>query len=117
MTLNQQICCSVLGWAATALFNNSAKTELMAFYSRPDTFSLGVCNGCQLMAMLGWVGSNKSGESDVYTLYTDIMREINVFSATLNKTFPSFLNFNISCESISDYESHNDMILNLQMIN
>jgi phosphoribosylformylglycinamidine synthase len=25
------------------------------FYSRPDTFSLGVCNGCQLMALLGWV--------------------------------------------------------------
>ena len=22
---------------------------------RPDTFSLGVCNGCQLMALLGWV--------------------------------------------------------------
>ncbi len=25
------------------------------FYARPDTFSLGVCNGCQLMALLGWV--------------------------------------------------------------
>jgi phosphoribosylformylglycinamidine synthase len=25
------------------------------FYDRPDTFSLGVCNGCQLMTLLGWV--------------------------------------------------------------
>lgn len=25
------------------------------FYERSDTFSLGVCNGCQLMALLGWV--------------------------------------------------------------
>ena len=25
------------------------------FYERKDTFSLGVCNGCQLMALLGWV--------------------------------------------------------------
>jgi len=25
------------------------------FYARGDTFSLGVCNGCQLMALLGWV--------------------------------------------------------------
>jgi phosphoribosylformylglycinamidine synthase len=25
------------------------------FYNRPDTFSLGVCNGCQLFALLGWV--------------------------------------------------------------
>ena len=25
------------------------------FYQRPDTFSLGVCNGCQLMSLLGWI--------------------------------------------------------------
>jgi phosphoribosylformylglycinamidine synthase len=25
------------------------------FYARPDTFSLGICNGCQLFALLGWV--------------------------------------------------------------
>ena len=25
------------------------------FYTRSDTFSLGVCNGCQLFALLGWV--------------------------------------------------------------
>jgi len=25
------------------------------FYNRPDTFTLGVCNGCQLFALLGWV--------------------------------------------------------------
>lgn len=27
----------------------------VASWCRPDTFSLGVCNGCQLMALLGWV--------------------------------------------------------------
>ena len=26
-----------------------------AFYNRKDTWSLGICNGCQLMALLGWV--------------------------------------------------------------
>ena len=30
-------------------------TQFEAFYERPDTFSLGVCNGCQLLALLGWV--------------------------------------------------------------
>ena len=29
--------------------------SLQAFKARQDTFSLGVCNGCQLMALLGWV--------------------------------------------------------------
>ena len=29
--------------------------QFSAFRDRPDTFSLGICNGCQLMALLGWV--------------------------------------------------------------
>lgn len=44
-----------LGWAATALFNKNVKQQFEEFFHRPDTFSLGVCNGCQLMALLGWV--------------------------------------------------------------
>jgi phosphoribosylformylglycinamidine synthase len=46
---------SAKGWAAVIRFNNKLKDEFEAFYQRPDTFSLGVCNGCQLMALLGWV--------------------------------------------------------------
>ena len=29
--------------------------QFQAFYNRKDTFSLGICNGCQLQALLGWV--------------------------------------------------------------
>lgn len=46
---------SAKGWAASLRFNPSLLAQLEAFYRRPDTFSLGVCNGCQLMALLGWV--------------------------------------------------------------
>ncbi|CAL1547204.1 unnamed protein product [Lymnaea stagnalis] len=49
------VCGSAKGWAATAKFNKTVSEELSAFRSRPDTFSFGVCNGCQLMALLGWV--------------------------------------------------------------
>lgn len=48
---------SARGWAATLLYNTQASQQLAAFRARPDTFSLGVCNGCQLLALLGWVGS------------------------------------------------------------
>lgn len=44
-------------------FNAQAGAELRRFQKRPDTFSLGVCNGCQLLALLGWVGSNPSKEA------------------------------------------------------
>jgi phosphoribosylformylglycinamidine synthase len=46
---------SAKGWAASIRFNKKVWDQFETFYHRPDTFSLGVCNGCQLMALLGWV--------------------------------------------------------------
>ena len=43
------------GWAGSIKFNASLLAMFEAFRAREDTFSLGVCNGCQLMALLGWV--------------------------------------------------------------
>uniref|UniRef100_A0A7N6C4D9 Phosphoribosylformylglycinamidine synthase n=1 Tax=Anabas testudineus TaxID=64144 RepID=A0A7N6C4D9_ANATE len=47
---------SAKGWAATVTYNPKAKAEFDRFWQRDDTLSLGVCNGCQLLALLGWVG-------------------------------------------------------------
>ncbi|PSR93128.1 Phosphoribosylformylglycinamidine synthase [Actinidia chinensis var. chinensis] len=46
---------SAKGWSASIRFNQPLLKQFQEFYERPDTFSLGVCNGCQLMALLGWV--------------------------------------------------------------
>ena len=46
---------SAKGWAGTIKFNEQISQMFAQFYNRPDTFSLGVCNGCQLMGLLGWV--------------------------------------------------------------
>ena len=43
------------GWAGIIRFNDRLRDMFEAFYRRPDAFSLGVCNGCQLMALLGWI--------------------------------------------------------------
>jgi phosphoribosylformylglycinamidine synthase len=40
------------GWAKTILFNSLARDQFQAFFHREDTFSLGVCNGCQMMSNL-----------------------------------------------------------------
>ena len=67
---HEVLCCSVgcvvvvwvvVGWAATARFNGIVRSELERFKSRPDTFSFGVCNGCQLMALLGWIVPDEHG--------------------------------------------------------
>jgi phosphoribosylformylglycinamidine synthase len=40
------------GWAKSILFNPRARDEFEAFFTREDTFALGVCNGCQMMSNL-----------------------------------------------------------------
>jgi len=46
---------SAKGWAGIIKFSPELKKMFDEFYVREDTFSLGVCNGCQLMSLLGWV--------------------------------------------------------------
>ena len=50
---------SAKGWASCCLCNEKVRAQLEDFKGRNDVFSLGVCNGCQLMALLGWVGDEK----------------------------------------------------------
>jgi phosphoribosylformylglycinamidine synthase len=40
------------GWAKTILFNERLKEMFTKFFERVDSFALGVCNGCQMMAQL-----------------------------------------------------------------
>lgn len=40
------------GWAKSILFNDDARDQFEGFFKREDTFSLGVCNGCQMLSNL-----------------------------------------------------------------
>jgi len=40
------------GWAKTILFNSQLRDQFEQFFIRHDTFSLGVCNGCQMLSNL-----------------------------------------------------------------
>lgn len=50
---NSDVLGSAKGWAGAFRYNDMARKALEQFYARPDTLSLGVCNGCQLMMELG----------------------------------------------------------------
>jgi phosphoribosylformylglycinamidine synthase len=52
---NSDVLGSAKGWAGAFLYNKKAKQTLDRFFSRTDTLSLGVCNGCQLLAELGLI--------------------------------------------------------------
>ncbi len=40
------------GWARSILFHERTREQIAAFFARPDTFALGVCNGCQMLALI-----------------------------------------------------------------
>ena len=40
------------GWAKSVLFNDAVSKQFTDFFTRTDTFGLGVCNGCQMMSAL-----------------------------------------------------------------
>jgi phosphoribosylformylglycinamidine synthase len=40
------------GWAKSVLYHDSVRDQFEAFFHRSDTFSLGVCNGCQMLSHL-----------------------------------------------------------------
>eukprot|EP00590_Aulacoseira_subarctica_P005815 CAMPEP_0172434518 /NCGR_PEP_ID=MMETSP1064-20121228/70674_1 /TAXON_ID=202472 /ORGANISM="Aulacoseira subarctica , Strain CCAP 1002/5" /LENGTH=836 /DNA_ID=CAMNT_0013182747 /DNA_START=1359 /DNA_END=3869 /DNA_ORIENTATION=+ len=52
------------GWAGVIKFNRNVLHQFERFRERQDTFSLGVCNGCQLMALLGWIPNSKGLEEE-----------------------------------------------------
>lgn len=50
---NSDVLGSAKGWAGTIKYNEKARQAIDKFFKRPDTLSLGVCNGCQLFVALG----------------------------------------------------------------
>ncbi len=61
---NSDVLGSAKGWASGFRWNDTAKATLEKFYARPDTLSLGVCNGCQLMMELDLLGLKDGSHMD-----------------------------------------------------
>ena len=60
---NSDVLGSAKGWAGAFLYNPKAKEALDKFYARPDTLSLGICNGCQLMIELNLINPEHAQRS------------------------------------------------------
>lgn len=55
---NSDVLGSAKGWAGSFKYNEKANETLMRFFSRRDTLSVGICNGCQLFIELGLIHPN-----------------------------------------------------------
>ena len=79
------------GWAKSILFNARARDEFEAFFTRTDSFALGVCNGCQMMSNLKTIipgaenwphfERNKSEQYEARTVMVEIRSSPSLFFA------------------------------------
>lgn len=92
---NSDVLGSAKGWAGAFLFNPKAKEALDKFYARPDTLSLGICNGCQLMVELNLI--NPEHKQRAKMLHNDSQK---FESAFLGVTIPE--NNSVMFGSLSD---------------
>ena len=91
---NSDVLGSAKGWAGAFLYNEKARKSLDNFYGRPDTLSLGVCNGCQLMMELDLVVSghekrpymtfNESHKFESAFLNVDILENNSIMLSSLS---------------------------------
>lgn len=92
---NSDVLGSAKGWAGSFIYNPKAKEALERFYSREDTLSLGVCNGCQLMMELGVVypemgenhpkmHHNASGKFESSFVNVDVLENSTVMFSSLS---------------------------------
>jgi len=75
---------SAKGWAGVIKYNAHVLKQFTDFRARDNTFALGVCNGCQLFALLGWVGASEEGEKkNTRLIHNDAGRFESRFSSVV----------------------------------
>ena len=77
------------GWAKSILYNDYLRNEFERFFNRPDSFALGVCNGCQMLSRLraiipgadGWpdFGRNRSEQFESRVVMVEITESPSLF--------------------------------------
>jgi len=76
---NSDVLGSAKGWAGAFMYNEKAKVALENFFSRPDTLSVGICNGCQLFVELGLI--NKDHAEKPKMLHNESGKHESIFTS------------------------------------
>jgi phosphoribosylformylglycinamidine synthase len=100
---------SAKGWAGVIRFNEDLGRQFQEFYERPDTFSLGVCNGCQLLALLGWVPwQGIPDEEQPRFIHNESGRFESRFSAVRIQESPSIMLLGMEGATLGVWTAHGE---------
>ncbi len=105
---NSDVLGSAKGWAGAFLYNEKAYTALKNFYARENTMSLGVCNGCQLMAELDLIKPLKGGVSPVKMQHNNSGKFESCFVGVDVQSSPSIMLQELEGTSLGIWVAHGE---------
>ncbi|WP_316789702.1 phosphoribosylformylglycinamidine synthase [Pedobacter frigoris] len=103
---NSDVLGSAKGWAGAFMYNEKARIALENFFNRPDTLSVGVCNGCQLFVELGLI--NKDHEVKPKMLHNQSHKHESIFTSLTLQENNSVMLSSLAGSTLGVWVSHGE---------
>jgi phosphoribosylformylglycinamidine synthase len=103
---NSDVLGSAKGWAGAFMYNEKARIALEKFFSREDTLSVGVCNGCQLFVELGLI--NKDHEDKPKMLHNASHKHESIFTSLTLQENNSVMLSTLAGSTLGVWVSHGE---------
>ncbi|WEK18043.1 MAG: phosphoribosylformylglycinamidine synthase [Candidatus Pedobacter colombiensis] len=103
---NSDVLGSAKGWAGAFMYNEKARVALENFFNRPDTLSVGVCNGCQLFVELGLI--NKDHAEKPKMLHNESGKHESIFTSLTLQENNSVMLSTLAGSTLGVWVSHGE---------
>mgnify|MGYP000259017974 CR=1 FL=1 len=110
---NSDVLGSAKGWAGAFKYNEKANTALKNFFARPDTLSIGICNGCQLFMELDLI--NPEHKQHGKMTYNDSHKHESNFTSVEIKENNSVMLSTLAGTTLGVWISHGEGKFNLPL--
>ncbi|CAZ94165.1 MULTISPECIES: phosphoribosylformylglycinamidine synthase [Zobellia] len=103
---NSDVLGSAKGWAGAFKYNEKANAALKNFFARPDTLSIGICNGCQLFMELDLI--NPEHETHGRMTYNDSHKHESNFTSVKIQENNSVMLSSLAGSTLGVWISHGE---------
>lgn len=110
---NSDVLGSAKGWAGAFLYNEKAKKALDNFFARPDTLSIGICNGCQLFLELEMITPEHSIQPKMH--HNDTHKHESAFTSVKIQENNSVMLAGLAGTTLGVWISHGEGKFNLPL--
>ncbi len=110
---NSDVLGSAKGWAGAFKYNEKAKKALDQFFARPDTLSIGICNGCQLFLELDLINPDHERLSKM--TYNNSHKHESAFTSVVIQKNNSVMMRNLDGAQLGVWISHGEGKFSLPM--